>query len=93
MHDIDSPLTIQQEKAQLHATTCGLMTRFINGHHCPKLAQLIVEQLGLLLAYPGLIASSRTMYQQLKEHWQGVIELLLEQQRNRRQQQHSLNSN
>lgn len=85
MHDIDPSVT-QQEIKRLHATTCELMTRFINGHHCPKLAQRIVEQFGLLLAYPGLIASSQTMYQQLKEHWQNVSESLLEQQ-------HTLNSN
>lgn len=74
MQDIDSTVVIQQEMKKLHATTCRLMTRFINGHHCPKLAQLIIEQLGLLLAHPGLIASSRTMYQQLKEHWQNVTD-------------------
>ncbi len=68
-----------QELSQLHATTCMLMTRFINGHHCPKLAQMIVQHLGRLLAHPHLISGSRTMYRQLEEHWQTVANLLTEQ--------------
>lgn len=67
------------ELTQLHATTCMLMTRFINGHHCPKLAQLIVQHLGRLLAHPDLIFGSRTMYRQLEEHWRSVAIMLTEQ--------------
>lgn len=71
----------RHELTQLHATACLLMTRFINGHHCPKLAHLIIQQLGHLLAHPELekIPASRAMYQQLLEHWQNVTGLLLEQ--------------
>ena len=69
-----------QELRQLHAATCALMTRFINGHHCPKLAQLIVQHLDRLLAHPHLISGSRTMYRQLEEHWRSVANLLTEQQ-------------
>ncbi|OQW78652.1 MAG: hypothetical protein BVN35_03045 [Proteobacteria bacterium ST_bin11] len=66
--------------AQIHAATCLLMTQFINGHHNPKLAHLIVQQLGRLLSHPELAhsASSRDMYLQLLEHWQTVTHLLLE---------------
>jgi len=49
-HKTDVPM--QNELTQLHAATCLLMTRFINGRHCPKLAHLIVHQLGHLLAHP-----------------------------------------
>ena len=42
------------EISQLHATTCLSMTQFINGRHCPKLANSIVHQLSLLLAHPDL---------------------------------------
>lgn len=57
------------------------MTRFINGYHCPKLAQLIVQKLRHLLAHPELeqIPSSRDMYKQLLDHWQYVTHFLLEQ--------------
>ncbi|MDT4291027.1 hypothetical protein RO575_15780 [Methylomonas sp. MO1] len=69
-----------RDVAQIHAATCVLMTQFINGHHNPKLAHLIVQQLGRLLSHPELAhsASSRDMYLQLLEHWQTVTNLLLE---------------
>jgi len=73
---------MQPELSQLHATTCLLMTQFINGRHCPKLAHLIVQQLSSLLTHPELeqFPDSRNMYQQLLEHWQKITVLLLEQQ-------------
>lgn len=73
---------IRPELPQLHAATCLLMTRFINGRHCPTLAHLIVQQLDSLLAHPELeqFPDSCNMYQQLLEHWQKVTALLLEQQ-------------
>jgi hypothetical protein len=70
------------ELIRLHAATCFSMTQFINGHHCPKLAHLIVRQLSLLVAHPDLeaVSASRDMYLQLLEHWQKVTSHLLEQQ-------------
>jgi len=60
---------------------CLLMTRFINGHHYPKLAHIIVHQLQQLLAHPSAqqMPDSRGMYLQLLEHWQNVSNSLLEQ--------------
>lgn len=77
----------QSELTQLHLTTCVLMTRFINGHHCPKLAHMIVRQLGCLVTHPQLekLPTTREMYQQLLEHWQNVTRQLLEEKSNRRQ--------
>lgn len=77
----------QAELIRLHAATCFSMTQFINGHHCSKLAHLIVRQLSLLVAHPGLsdVSASRDMYLQLLEHWQKVTSYLLEQQANRSQ--------
>jgi len=74
------------ELTHLHASTCRLMTRFINGHHCPKLSHLIVQNLGDLLAHPESkqIPTNRNMYQQLMEHWQNVTNFLLEQKAVRR---------
>ena len=68
------------EPNSLHATTCLLMTRFINGHHCPKLSQQIVSQLQQLLNQPASTqqARSREMYRQLLAHWQAVTRQLLE---------------
>lgn len=82
MSDKRINVPMQPELPQLHATTCLLMTQFINGRHCPKLAHLIVQQLSSLLTHPELehISDSRNMYQQLLEHWQKVTALLLEQQ-------------
>jgi len=76
-----------RDVAQIHAATCLLMTQFINGHHNPKLAQLIVQQLSRLLSHPELehSASSRDMYLQLLEHWQTVTGLLLERKAARQQ--------
>jgi len=70
------------ELISLHAATCLSMTQFINGHHCPKLAHLIVRQLSLLVAHPELepVSGSRDMYRQMLEHWQKVTAYLLEQQ-------------
>lgn len=69
-----------RELTHLHAMTCLLMTQFINGRHCPKLAHRIVSQLALLLSHPQLehTAASRDMYLQLHDHWQRVTGLLLE---------------
>lgn len=81
MQKADTNETMECELTQLHATTCVFMTRFINGHHCPKLSHLIVQNLGHLLAHPALqrIPTSREMYQQLLEHWQNMTHYLLEQ--------------
>lgn len=70
------------ELIRLHSATCLSMTQFINGHHCPKLAHLIVHQLSLLVTHPELeyVSASREMYQKLLEHWQKVTAFLLEQQ-------------
>lgn len=70
------------ELIRLHAATCFSMTQFINGHHCPKLAHLIVHQLSHLVAHPDLeqVSVSREMYVQLLEHWQKVTACLLEPQ-------------
>ncbi|MFZ2452391.1 MAG: hypothetical protein WAW36_17935 [Methylovulum miyakonense] len=69
------------ELIRLHSATCLSMTQFINGHHCPKLSHLIVQQLSLLVAHPDLerVSNSRDIYQQLLEHWQKVTAYLLEQ--------------
>ncbi|OAI14836.1 hypothetical protein A1507_01135 [Methylomonas koyamae] len=69
----------QVELTRLHATTCLLMTQFINGRHCPKLSQQIVSQLGHLLSHPQLDTrpDSRELYQQLLMHWQGVTQQLI----------------
>lgn len=66
------------ELNQLHASTCMSMTQFINGHHCPKLAYVIIQQLNRLLVHPDVEQTgSREMYQQLLEHWQQItVELL-----------------
>lgn len=81
MHSTEANLTAQQDITQLHAATCLLMTRFINGHHCPKLAHVIVHQLQRLLTHPALehVPASQEMYRQLLEHWQGVTDTLLAQ--------------
>ncbi|MDO9105948.1 MAG: hypothetical protein Q7U57_13425 [Methylovulum sp.] len=76
------PTSEKTELTSLHAATCLSMTQFINGHHCPKLAHLIVHQLRLLVGHPELEHSpaSREMYQKLLTHWQEVTAYLLEQQ-------------
>lgn len=79
MPTVEADLAGQQDMSQLHAATCLMMTRFINGHHCPKLAHVIVHQLQRLLAHPQQTQDSRGMYQQLLEHWQAVSSSLLEQ--------------
>ncbi|AEF99401.1 hypothetical protein [Methylomonas methanica] len=79
MPTVEADLAGQQDMSQLHAATCLMMTRFINGHHCPKLARVIVHQLQRLLAHPQQTQDSRSMYQQLLEHWQAVSSALLEQ--------------
>ncbi|WP_031434198.1 hypothetical protein [Methylomarinum vadi] len=73
------------EISQLHAATCLLMTRFINGYHCPKLAHVIVHQLQKLLAHPATQENedSREMYRQLLEHWQKVSSSLVEEKQTR----------
>lgn len=86
MHPVESNPSPSQEMSQLHAATCLLMTRFISGHHCPKLAHVIVHQLQRLLVHPAtqLESDSRDMYRQLLEHWQGVSSSLAEQTAARR---------
>lgn len=65
----------------LHVSTCMLMTRFINGHHCPKLSHTIVHKLRQLLSFSQSIQmpTNQEMYTELLEHWQSVTEQLLEQ--------------
>lgn len=79
MPTVEADLAGQQDMSQLHAATCLMMTRFINGHHCPKLAHVIVHQLQQLLAHPQQTQDNRDMYLQLLEHWQSVSSSLLEQ--------------
>ena len=81
MHSVEVKLAGKQDMSQLHAATCLMMTRFINGHHCPKLAHIIVQQLQRLLAHPVTqqTADSREMYLQLLEHWQTICTELLQQ--------------
>ncbi len=87
MSDTDSTVPLSPDLTDLHAATCMLMTQFINGRHCPKLAHLIVHHLGCLLTHPQLekLPNSRAMYQQLLEHWQNVTSLLLDQKPVQRQ--------
>lgn len=82
-----SQLEMQQEQLRqlqtLHTRTCALMTKFIDGYQCPKLAYLIVSQLGQLISYAQSlrITTNQKMYAQLLEHWQMTTnELLLEKQ-------------
>lgn len=72
-----------QDMPTLHAATCLLMTRFITGHHCPKLAHVIVHQLQRLLEHPSTqqLPDSRNMYLQLLEHWQKLSSNLTAQHR------------
>ncbi|WP_305906734.1 hypothetical protein Q9L42_019410 [Methylomarinum sp. Ch1-1] len=79
----------KQDMSQLHAATCLLMTRFINGYHCPKLSHVIVQQLQKLLAHPVTQRNveSREMYSRLLEHWQNVSISLIEQKKFVRQSQ------
>jgi len=74
MHSVETTNIANHEINQLHAATCMMMTRFINGHHCPKLANVIVQQLKQLLAHPATqgLSDSREMYSQLLLHWQEV---------------------
>ncbi len=87
MHSKESKLTAKQDIIQLHAATSLLMSRFINGHHCPKLAHIIVQQLQRLLILSRLEAAptNREMYRELLEHWQSVTSTLLEQRDTQRQ--------
>lgn len=80
MHE-SKTLPANTDFSLLHASTCLSMTRFINGHHCPKLAQQIVHQLNRLLSHPGLnqLPDSRDMYLQMLDHWQKIAHQLLEQ--------------
>jgi hypothetical protein len=88
MSDTELTEPIRQELTQLHAATCVLMIQFINGRHCPKLAHLIVQQLACLLSHPELveIPASRNMYRQMMDHWQQVVDQLLEQRTARQRQ-------
>lgn len=82
-----SQLETQQEQLRqlqiLHVKTCALMTKFIDGYQCPKLAHLIINQLGQLISYSQSlhITTNQEMYMQLLEHWQMTTnQLLLEKQ-------------
>lgn len=80
-----TPQTYQLQQLQdLHVATCMLMTRFINGHHCPKLAHSIAQKLSQLLSYSQTAQNStnREMYSELLDHWQKVTKQLSEQQVN-----------
>lgn len=81
MRSLESHIIGQQDLTQLHAGACMMMTRFVIGPHCPKLAHVIVHQLQKLLAHPITQESpdSRAMYSQLLEHWQNVSNALLAQ--------------
>jgi len=74
MHSVEITNISKHDISQLHAATCIMMTRFISGHHCPKLANVIVQQLKQLLAHPATqgLPDSREMYSQLLLHWQEV---------------------
>lgn len=79
-------MTQQEQLKQLqtlHITTCTLMTKFIDGYHCPKIAHLIVSQLGQLISYAQSlqIKTNLDMYYQMLEHWQMTTDLLLEKQK------------
>lgn len=78
MHSVEPNSITKHEVSQLHAATCMMMTRFISGHHCPKLANVIVQQLKQLLAHPATqeLSDSRDMYSQLLMHWQEVLSSL-----------------
>lgn len=80
MLSVDAKTIGKQEIPHVHAATCLMMTRYINGHHCPKLAQGIVLQLQKLLSHPVTqeTPDSRDMYLQLLEHWQNVSSMLLQ---------------
>ncbi|MBL1264868.1 hypothetical protein [Candidatus Methylomicrobium oryzae] len=83
---LESQSVEKGELARLHAATCLSMTRFINGHQCPKLAHMIVHQLNQLLTHPELepVSNARDMYLQMLEHWQKIAAQLLEQQHARK---------
>lgn len=85
MNSAEANLMVTQDMSQLHAATCLLMTRFINGYHCPKLAHVIVHQLQKLLVHPATQKNedSREMYRQLLEHWQNVSSSLVEEKQTR----------
>lgn len=86
MNDIESNSMGIEPMLDVHASTCLLMTRFISGRHCPKLAHLIVRQLAQLLAQPQLLPDSRALYQNLLDHWQAVTDSLIQQKQPKRQQ-------
>lgn len=75
-----------QQLQNLHVSTCMLMTRFINGHHCPKLSHSIVHKLRQLISFSQAIEmrTNQEMYLELLEHWQKVTQQLLEQRENRK---------
>ena len=83
VEELQQLLEVQQLQ-DLHVATCMLMTRFINGHHCPKLAHSIVYKLGQLLSFSQSIsvqiATNQEMYLELLDHWKKVTHQLSEQQ-------------
>lgn len=74
------------ELIQLHANTLMLMTQFSNGHHCPKLAHMIVNQLHRLVTETEMeqALEGRQIYLQLLKHWQHVTRSLIEARDNSR---------
>ncbi|MGR8931782.1 MAG: hypothetical protein ACU836_14180 [Gammaproteobacteria bacterium] len=71
MPSVEQNNIAKHEVSQLHAATCVMMTRFISGQHCPKLANVIVQQLRQLVEHPATqrLPESRDMYSQLLKHW------------------------
>ncbi|WP_150049678.1 MULTISPECIES: hypothetical protein [Methylomonas] len=86
MQSVSSLKLAESEISQLHAATCLMMTRFISGNHCPKLAHVIVHQLQQLLAHPVTqqLPDSLTMYNQLLQHWQHVSSALADKEAERK---------
>ncbi len=74
MHPVEITPVARHEITQLHAATCLMMTRFIDGDHCPKLAHVIVQQLQRLLNHPQTqqAPESSGLYRQLLDHWLNV---------------------
>ncbi|MDO8844173.1 hypothetical protein [Methylicorpusculum sp.] len=89
MSDIHEISIVKQELEQIHAKTCLLMTQFIGGHQCPKIAHMIVSHLQWLVSHARNSGSpnSLEMYLQLLEHWQQATQLLLARRADRRDKQ------
>ncbi|MCD2449881.1 hypothetical protein GO003_005720 [Methylicorpusculum oleiharenae] len=92
MSDSHEISIVKQELEQMHAKTCLLMTQFIGGHQCPKIAHMIVSHLQWLVSHTRNSGSpnSLAMYLQLLEHWQQATQLLLERRATRHKKQDSV---